>query len=308
MLDAAELRRARIANPAHGIERHEMLIEALRRAAATGRGSRERASAGGEAVTTATEIDRVPALDADLVVRALALALSQTLDDAGRRRVRRRALRRDRQRARGRDRRAGGGPGAVHAFYLPAEIAPQRRGSRIARGRRPPRSRSRPSAWDPLVEAAPSPPGARRRGNFAARMRMAILYDRAAASTPRPRDQQQERDRAGLHDPVGRHGRRLLAARRSLQAAGSLDVARSIGLPAAVVERAPSAELWDGQTDEAELGFSYVHADLVLYNYLEGRRRPDDITGPGIDADTVERVLDGCGETLSSGVCPGSPS
>ena len=87
-----------------------------------------------------------------------------------------------------------------------------------------------------------------------------------------------------------------------------LDVARSIGLPAAVVERAPSAELWDGQTDEAELGFSYVHADLVLYNYLEGRRRPDDITGPGIDADTVERVLDGCGETLSSGVCPGSPS
>ena len=35
VLDAAELRRARIANPAHGIERHEMLIEALRRAAAT---------------------------------------------------------------------------------------------------------------------------------------------------------------------------------------------------------------------------------------------------------------------------------
>jgi predicted amidohydrolase len=31
-LDAAELRRARIANPAHGIERHEMLIEALERA------------------------------------------------------------------------------------------------------------------------------------------------------------------------------------------------------------------------------------------------------------------------------------
>jgi predicted amidohydrolase len=33
LLDAAELRRARIANPAHGIERHEMLIEALERAA-----------------------------------------------------------------------------------------------------------------------------------------------------------------------------------------------------------------------------------------------------------------------------------
>ena len=32
-LDAGALRRARVANPAHGIERHELLIEALARAA-----------------------------------------------------------------------------------------------------------------------------------------------------------------------------------------------------------------------------------------------------------------------------------
>jgi NAD+ synthase len=71
-----------------------------------------------------------------------------------------------------------------------------------------------------------------------------------------------------------------------------LDLARAIGLPAGVVERAPSAELWDGQTDEGELGFSYGQADLVLYGYLECRRRPEEIAGPGIDGDTVVRVLD----------------
>ena len=65
-----------------------------------------------------------------------------------------------------------------------------------------------------------------------------------------------------------------------------LDLARAIGLPAGVVERAPSAELWDGQTDESELGFTYGQADLVLYAYLEGRRRPEEIAGPGIDGDT----------------------
>jgi len=45
-------------------------------------------------------------------------------------------------------------------------------------------------------------------------------------------------------------------------------------------------------TDEGELGFSYVAADLVLYAYLEGRRRPEEIAGAGIDAGTVELVLD----------------
>ena len=66
----------------------------------------------------------------------------------------------------------------------------------------------------------------------------------------------------------------------------------AIGLPREVVERAPSAELWEGQTDEGELGFSYAAADLVLHAYREGRQRPGEIAGPGIEPEIVERVLD----------------
>lgn len=44
-------------------------------------------------------------------------------------------------------------------------------------------------------------------------------------------------------------------------------LARELGVPAAVIERAPTAGLWPGQTDEAEMGFSYEQLDRYL---LEG--------------------------------------
>lgn len=42
-------------------------------------------------------------------------------------------------------------------------------------------------------------------------------------------------------------------------------LALELGVPTDIVEKAPSADLWVGQTDEGELGFTYAAADLVLY-------------------------------------------
>ena len=244
-------------------------------------------------MTTITEIERVPALDADLVVRALALTLSQTLDDAGRSAfVVGLSGGVDSALAAAIAARAAG-PGAVHAFYLPASDRPSE-SARIAREVADHLGIALETvSVGPLVEAAPlATPEPGRRGNFAARMRMAILYDRAAALDALVLGTSNKSEIALGYTTLWGDMAADCWPLGDLYKTQVLDVARSIGLPAAVVERTPSAELWDGQTDEAELGFSYVHADLVLYNYLEGRRRPDDITGPGIDADTVERVLD----------------
>lgn len=41
-------------------------------------------------------------------------------------------------------------------------------------------------------------------------------------------------------------------------------VARVLGLPAAIIERPPSAGLWEGQTDEGEMGINYEELD----NYI----------------------------------------
>jgi NAD+ synthase len=45
-------------------------------------------------------------------------------------------------------------------------------------------------------------------------------------------------------------------------------LAREIGVPAPVIEKPPTAGLWIGQTDEAEMGFTYE----MLENYLEHGR------------------------------------
>ncbi len=47
-------------------------------------------------------------------------------------------------------------------------------------------------------------------------------------------------------------------------------VARAVGVPAPILEKPPSADLWSGQTDEGELGMSYDDADRVIAAMLRG--------------------------------------
>lgn len=44
-----------------------------------------------------------------------------------------------------------------------------------------------------------------------------------------------------------------------------MQLARALGVPREVIDKAPSADLWSGQTDEEELGFTYRDADHVLH-------------------------------------------
>ena len=46
-------------------------------------------------------------------------------------------------------------------------------------------------------------------------------------------------------------------------------LARALGVPQVIIDKAPSADLWEGQTDEGELGFTYDEADQVLYLLTE---------------------------------------
>lgn len=146
---------------------------------------------------------------------------------------------------------------------------------------------------DGLLDAAPLPDeiDPRRRGNFATRLRMTVVYDRAAA-------------RGGL--VLGTSNKSELALgyttrwgdmAADLWVLGDLyktqvrDLARALGLPDGVIRREPSAELWEGQTDEEELGFSYGAADAILYYYLDERRRAEEIVERGFPAATVGVVL-----------------
>ena len=53
-----------------------------------------------------------------------------------------------------------------------------------------------------------------------------------------------------------------------------IQLARHLGIPQDIISRPPSAGLWPGQTDEAELGLSYAELDSVL-EALEDGREPE---------------------------------
>jgi NAD+ synthase len=63
-----------------------------------------------------------------------------------------------------------------------------------------------------------------------------------------------------------------------------------LGVPDVVVKKAPSADLWAGQTDEGELGFTYAQADLILYHLVDRRLRPAELIAAGFDASLVTRI------------------
>ncbi len=69
-------------------------------------------------------------------------------------------------------------------------------------------------------------------------------------------------------------------------------LARHLGVPRSVIEKPPTADLWQGQTDESELGFTYANADRVLYLYGRcGLNRSEIVEQGGLEATLVNAVL-----------------
>ncbi|TMF57220.1 MAG: NAD+ synthase [Chloroflexi bacterium] len=68
------------------------------------------------------------------------------------------------------------------------------------------------------------------------------------------------------------------------------ELAVILGVPEVIVRKAPSADLWEGQTDEGELGFTYAQADLILYHLVDRRLRPSELIAAGFDAALVNNI------------------
>ena len=61
-------------------------------------------------------------------------------------------------------------------------------------------------------------------------------------------------------------------------------------MPEAIIRKAPSADLWPGQTDETEAGFTYPELDRLLFWRIDRRRSVDEMVAMGFDRALVERV------------------
>jgi NAD+ synthase len=145
----------------------------------------------------------------------------------------------------------------------------------------------------PMVDgyfAADADASSLRRGNFAARMRMAVLYDHSVTF-------------GGLVVGTGNKTESLIGyttvfgdAACAFNPIGDLyksqvrQLAMAIGVPDAIVRKAPSADLWPGQTDESEGGFDYPTLDRLLFWRVDKRRSTEELVALGFDVATIERV------------------
>ena len=68
-------------------------------------------------------------------------------------------------------------------------------------------------------------------------------------------------------------------------------LARAVGVPQPIIDKPPTADLWQGQTDEDELGFTYERVDQLLYLLVDQRYRPEECVEAGFDKKFVEQVL-----------------
>lgn len=69
------------------------------------------------------------------------------------------------------------------------------------------------------------------------------------------------------------------------------EMGKFLKVPRHIIEKSPTAGLWDSQTDEGEFGFSYQDADRVLYHHFDEGLSPEAIIDLGIPENTVRKVL-----------------
>jgi len=131
-----------------------------------------------------------------------------------------------------------------------------------------------------------------RRGNIMARTRMIVVYDQSEAF-------------GGLVVGTGNKTEILLGyttlygdSACALNPLGDLyktqvrQLAKAVGVPAKIIQKPPSADLWVGQTDEGELGFTYAEVDKLLYLLVDQRYKPEDCVQAGFDVVFVNNVVE----------------
>lgn len=142
---------------------------------------------------------------------------------------------------------------------------------------------------DALIDQFPEM-NAMRRGNIMARCRMITIYDQSAAF-------------GGLVVGTGNKTEILLGyttlygdSACALNPLGDLyktqvrQLAVHIGVPESILMKPPSADLWAGQTDEGELGYTYADVDQLLYLMVDQRYTAEECIEAGFAESFVRSV------------------
>jgi NAD+ synthase len=143
---------------------------------------------------------------------------------------------------------------------------------------------------DPLIAHEPEMTQIRK-GNIMARARMIVAYDQSEAFKGLVVGTSNKTeillgyttlfgDSACAINPIG-----------DLYKTQVRQLARALGIPAVIIEKVPTADLWQGQTDEGELGFTYEEVDKLLYLLVDQRYSPQECVEAGFGEKFVCNVV-----------------
>ena len=143
---------------------------------------------------------------------------------------------------------------------------------------------------DPLIQLDPEMDNTRK-GNIMARTRMIVLYDLSASFH-------------GLVVGTGNKTEILLGystlygdSACAINPIGDLyktqvrQLSKDMGVPDVILTKPPTADLFLGQTDEGDLGFTYDQVDQLLYLLVDQRYSVQDCVESGFSSTFVEKVI-----------------
>jgi NAD+ synthase len=129
-----------------------------------------------------------------------------------------------------------------------------------------------------------------RRGNKMARERMAILYDQSAALQALVLGSGNKTELLLGYCTLHGDTACALAPLGNLYKTQVRELARFLGVPERIIKKVPTADLWPGQSDEEELGFTYQEVDRLLYFMIEKKHTSAELKGLGFADAFIERV------------------
>ncbi len=129
-----------------------------------------------------------------------------------------------------------------------------------------------------------------RMGNKMARERMSIIYDQSALFQALPLGTSNKTelllgygtqfgDLASALNPIG-----------DLYKTQIRRLAHLLAVPMSIIEKPPSADLWENQTDEGEFGFTYEEADAILHLLIDQRLHAREVIEQGFNANVVASI------------------
>jgi NAD+ synthase len=142
---------------------------------------------------------------------------------------------------------------------------------------------------DPLINQFPDMSGVRK-GNIMARLRMTVLYDQSVAWGGLVMGTSNKTELLLGYSTIYGDSGVALQPIGDLYKAQIRQLAQALGVAQSIRQKAPSADLWEGQTDENELGFTYNDVDQVLFLLVDERYTVNEVIDEGFDSKFVEDV------------------